>query len=77
MIEKLEKVLGKDNTGFIIYFSDKNHFMNTIKTDGDGKAIGKTLTGFSSGTALSLKNFEPVISKAEDLPAGVSAGTII
>lgn len=77
MIEKLEKVLGKDNTGFIIYFSDKNHFMNTIKTDGDGKAIGKTLTGFSSGTALSLKNFEPVISSAEGLPAGVSAGTII
>lgn len=77
MIEKLEKVLGKDNTGFIIYFSDKNHFMNTIKTDNDGKAIGKTLTGFSSGTALSLKNFEPVISKVEGLPAGASAGTII
>lgn len=77
MIEKLEKVLGKDNTGFIIYFSDKNHFMNTIKTDSSGNAIGKTLTGFSSGTALSLKNFEPVISKAEGLPAGVSAGAII
>lgn len=77
MIEKLEKVLGKDNTGFIIYFSDKNHFMNTIKTDNNGKAIGKTLTGFSSGTALSLKNFEPVISKVEGLPAGASAGTII
>lgn len=76
MIKKLERTLGRNNTGFIVYFSDKNHFMNTIKTENNGRS-SKILTGFSSGTAMSLKNFEPVLSKANGLKSGVSASLIV
>lgn len=75
-IEKLESVLGKNNSGFIIYFSDKNHFMNTILKDSDGKVMGKKLTGFTGGSQ-SLKNFEPVMSSLHHMPPGVKVGAII
>lgn len=77
-IEKLERILGANgDNGFIIYFSDKNHFMNAIDKDAKGKSIGKTLRGFEGGTPQSLKNFEPVLSKANGLNTGVSVGLII
>ena len=75
-IRKLESVLGKNNNGFIIYFSDKNHFMNTILKDKEGNITGKKLTGFTGGSQ-SLENFEPVMSSLHNMPPGHRVNEII
>lgn len=59
MIDKLQSVLEKGKTsGYIVYSSDKNHFMVKKKDD---KYIGET--GFSGGSAQKLGLFAPILQR--------------